>query len=154
MPGGPGLCPRWPAGGQLCPLQPPHLTPTLWLLLIPAGLVTLQMISCLLFSPTSQNPVSIPLCPGLRLLPLFYVLTPQWGVRGGAQKHLEEPHPSPPCADLSSSPCLVRDSNQRDRPFLELQHLEIKLTFVSKMNPFRLSSPISVSSSQDRSLGS
>lgn len=66
---------RGPAMSSAFPTPHPHFL---------GGLVTFQMILCLLFFPPSQSPVSIPLCPGLGLLPLFYVLTPQCGRgRGG-----------------------------------------------------------------------
>lgn len=85
------------------------LSPALWLLPIPAGLVTVQIISCLLFCPVSESggQLLVP-CPGLHLLP-FFICSFLRELRNTPKESQ-----SPPRVDLLSPSCLFLVSNCTD----------------------------------------
>lgn len=118
-----------PAGGQPCP---PHIPSLPLVLPLPAGLASPQTISCLclLFALLSLSPVGSPLCWGLLFCPLLCASS--WGSSEMPWKS-PIPPPTPPPADIAfvfmpSLPTVT------DIARLNLQHLEITLAFLSKMN--------------------
>lgn len=102
------------------------LSPALWLLLIPAGLVAVQIIPRLLFCLVSEAGGQL-LAPRPSPSALFHLLIPE-----RTQKHPEgvpAPHVQTCCHPLA---CSLFPTVQMHFS-LDLQHLKIKLTVLSKV---------------------
>ena len=117
-----------PAGGQPCPPHIPFLASgaasTCWPAFSPKNLMPVSAL-CSTFSESCGHPSVLrpPLLPSAVCL-----------VLGELRNALEESHPNPPPHLQTCLRLHAQSANCTDLAWLNLQHLEIKLAFLSKMN--------------------